>query len=403
MLNRYSQATSSYDATIPLLMISLWLSHTASAAQTGSTRTDDIAVETAARYGPQDYRLAEQFLGLGIQQYQRGELDAAADSLSQALHIGRIHQGLHHQNHLPIIDLLIDVHRARGAWPAVEQNFALSRWMAERELTDDDEQLIAVLRRDVSWQLLATRLPTKKPPDVHLQQARDSIDKALRAAARLFGGKDPRQSELLYQAAHVDFAIASYVALTPHETRTSADPFFQDDFYTEEVMRRRKIFFESYNRGRTRLLRAIEIHQQSGDAEQLANAHAYFGDWQLLFGRSRGASESYHNAYQTLAAVDVTKAASYFERPRLLPLFPNPSPFTAASDRRERGGAGARLALIEVNAKGLVRKIEQNQHSTGRALRSYLRASRFRPRLVDGKPVATAGVEFRYSVPTGNE
>lgn len=161
-------------------------------------------------------------------------------------------------------------------------------------------------------------------------------------------------------------------------------------------------WIDAFVSGRKALEEAAEIQQGAGDVPGEAEALMLLGDWHFLYDRRHTAAKHYAAAERLLAASGADPVATALSKPRALPAFAatGPSPvLTSASD--------ARYAVVRfvVDVKSYARKIEivETQPAADKELarraRKLVRASRFRPRIDNGKVVRTTGVEMRYLIP----
>ena len=138
---------------------------------------------------------------------------------------------------------------------------------------------------------------------------------------------------------------------------------------------------------------------------QRAGALAVLGDWELSRRRTEAALEYYREAHAALAAGQTSLAVDFFAAPQLIYFVP---PTTPVDWRGNRGSHawGSMEARFTVSADGTATDIAiVRSEPAGLMDAPYARRlaeARFRPRFVDGEPVATATVsyshEFRYFV-----
>jgi tetratricopeptide (TPR) repeat protein len=112
--------------------------------------------------GPLAFELVEKWVALGYLQRESQDYPAAIDSFESALHIERIHKGLHHPDQIPLIERIIESNRALGAWTEVAQNHKLLQFVNGRGHPGNDPARIALLRKIALWNLEAAELPTHR-------------------------------------------------------------------------------------------------------------------------------------------------------------------------------------------------------------------------------------------------
>ena len=357
--------------------------------------------------GSHAFALAEQWLGLGLVQRSAGDYAGAVDSFSSALHIHRMHLGLHHLNQVPVIDLLIESNRAQRAWPQVDKNFKLLSWVHRREYRDQDEQLVPVLLRHARWHLEAHQLPTRRPPYEHLLAGRDAAEQAHAIVAKVHGDRDLRLVEITYLRAAIAHDIARHMSTWIGDAifgvRPEAIPS-SSMVDSSDLILRQNLIVDSFVTGRVALEDAIEIQRANGDVPGQAYASALLGDWHFLFGRRQTAAKQYADAQRLLGAGSAGTAAALLSRPRALPVFA-----AAADGARKSTTADSKvdyaLARFDVDAKGHARNIEivetrpPDAEDIARRARKHVAATLFRPRIDGGKAVAVKGIEIRYVFP----
>ncbi len=157
--------------------------------------------------------------------------------------------------------------------------------------------------------------------------------------------------------------------------------------------------------GEKSLLRAIELFEKQEDNVDLVEYGENLialGDWYLLSSKRKRAQEVYARAWR--AIVDATGSLERAEimlgvptRLRYVP--PHPSQFENIRWTTEEKVDRYVDAFFTVTAQGTVRDVEVDStnapHRVKREVRRAVGSARYRPRLVNGVPAETAGVQLR--------
>ncbi len=145
----------------------------------------------------------------------------------------------------------------------------------------------------------------------------------------------------------------------------------------------------------------------AADATERGLSLASLGDWATAHEQTEAARGYYTRAYSVLGAAGA-EPERVFGAPRMIDFV---APLDAA-DRDTRGGAyrlGTIVVAFDVSADGRARNVHTAEADpkgvVDAAYEARIRATHFRPRLADGAPVATSGVQFthafRYPAPDG--
>jgi hypothetical protein len=152
---------------------------------------------------------------------------------------------------------------------------------------------------------------------------------------------------------------------------------------------------------RDRLAALLEQNQDADPVER-GLSFALLGDWATVAGDPAAARGYYRQAWDTLAGLPNVDVARHFAKPAMLDFI---APLSSV-DRAERARPYTWAEIVfefDVSADGLpsaVRGITRDE-STATLQSRYgrrLRETHFRPRLVDGAPVATANVRSTHYV-----
>jgi tetratricopeptide (TPR) repeat protein len=150
--------------------------------------------------------------------------------------------------------------------------------------------------------------------------------------------------------------------------------------------------------------RLVALLEQNGSANPVERglSLALLGDWATVTGDTVAARSYYRDAWTALAQSPGVDVAAYFGKPVMVDFIPPLSPVDRAE--RSRPYTWAEIVLdFDVSADGLpadVRVITRDQQLTSLLSRyaRRMRETHFRPRLVDGEPVATTNVRSTHYV-----
>lgn len=385
------------------LLCALTCPLTAATEPTASPDAADLdRIQALAReHGVAAYPLAEAWVALGFRQSEAGRHADAVKSFESALHIERVHRGLHDPAQITLLERMAESNRALGDWPAVAQNYRLMQWINARGRAPGDPERAALVSRLTRWHLEAADLPTGQAPFDHLRAAADLAAEAVTLSERHRGDDAAAVIDALVLRAAAAHRIAHHMStwvgepvkgVRPEAIATAASLDASDYFF------RQNFVISNYAAGREALQRAVELAAASGDPARHARCEQLLGDWHLLFGRKHAAADHYDRAQ----ALSRTAKLDLFARPRRLPNFVEPLARRPAADAGPQAFVRTRF---DIDAQGRARNVEilevtpQGSHVMARQAREQLRGMRFRPRFQDGKAVKSKGVEIRIVFP----
>ena len=373
--------------------------------------------ELQREHGSHGFALAEHWMGLGLAQRNAADHAGAVDSFANALQIQRTHLGLHDPGQIPVIDLLIESHRALGNWEQVDAHFKLLASVHRHELGDEVGRLVAIWLRYARWQREAHQLPTSTPPYEHLLLGGYAAEQAHDIAIEAYGERDPRLLEILYLRAAIAYDVARHMSTgdgkvgTTLEQLITAPGLTTSEFVARQndrAISQRNHIIHNFIDGRVPLEAAVKIHQSTGDVSGEAIAATLPGDWHFLFDRPQTAAKQYSEAQRLFVASSADPAGAFLSKPLALPVFAAAAGNASASFTSDANVDSA-LARFVVDAKGRARNIEivetkpAGSKDIARKARKYVAATLFRARIDNGKAVRTPNVEIRYVFPEPND
>ena len=313
-----------------------------------------IVVESEGENSP---TLIDYYRGLGRTYIKGGQYQQAIVTLEQAQHISQRNLGLFNVEQAALLDDITTAYLGLGN-TADAQRIQVERLdNAIRRFGPADPRVIP-FRYTLARYYEQSRLP---------ESAREQYQEVLSAQESRLGGSD---AELLAP-------LRELVALELQVTQ-GADPQLRE--------------------------RLAAVLQQNADAPAVERGLtlALLGDWATVTGDAAAARDYYRQGWEALRADLQVDAAAYFSKPVMIDFVP---PLSAV-DRNERSKpyTWAELVLeFDVSAEGLpadVRVITRDPQLTTLQSRysRRMRETHFRPRLVDGSPVATTNVRSTHYV-----
>jgi tetratricopeptide (TPR) repeat protein len=399
-------------------------------------RLEDMVKELERENGPYDPQLGEQLRSLGLAYRANGDYAEAGVALSRALHINRINTGLHSLDQLETLKSLIDVYIAGENWDALDQAYQQLLWIHRRNFDAGDEELLQVTDLVGRWKIRAyLEHLLSAPRRVTIAEAEDLYGRSIELLEERYGEDDPRLIDALYGRVLTNYQLLVEVANTPLSAydRTPAfsqpaarlvtqcintprgpvcrtisvpNPTYLDEF--RSAQQEKELDMMKHVSTITRALEQIvEIHEANPDlpVESRAVALVHLGDWHMLKGREGTGIGKYQEAYRLLAAAGGRESLiqELFGAPKTLPSLRLSVP--SVDEQLEAASAQAPYVVVaaEVSDRGRARKIriveESDPGNKGalRAAREKIKGSTFRPRLVDGEPVATEDFRIRVT------
>jgi tetratricopeptide (TPR) repeat protein len=301
--------------------------------------------------------LIEYYRGLGRTYIKGGRYQEAIVSLEQAQHISQRNLGLFNVEQAPLLDDITTAYLGLGDTVEARKTQVERLDNAIRRFGGADPRVIPY-RYTLAKYYEQSRLP---------ESAREQYQEVLKAEENRLGASAAGLLAPLRELVSLDLLVAQGV-----------DPERRD-----------------------RLVRLLE---QNGEASPIDRglSLALLGDWAVVTGDAAAARDYYGQAWRALQANPELDVAAYFSKPVMVDFIPPLSPVDRAE--RSRPYTWTEIALeFDVSAEGLpmdVRVATRDPHTT--ALQSRysrrMRETHFRPRLVDGEPVATTNVRSTHFV-----
>ncbi|MCX7052768.1 MAG: tetratricopeptide repeat protein [Proteobacteria bacterium] len=350
-------------------------------------------IESSGR--PLHDRLARAYAGLASAYHDGNRHDLAVQSFDQAIALKRRHEGLLTAKQVPLVEKYIDSLTELGRYPeALKAQKYLLR-IATRQYGGSSPQLAPTLEEIGRWYTSIG--------------AYDQSRRTLRQAIEIVEAAEGPNSPLL---------VGPLLAIAACNRRQLLDPAAQPLASPDE--QREALFHDPSamlvpvqvspaslaGEGERSLLRAAQIVDQAAAPSPVAvlNVRTQIGDWYQVRNQPDRARSHYQQAWRAAARVtDKLNGKSYteaiFGQPVLLHLF-RPDDWNRYP-KRPPTEVEVRNVVVEYTVSALGR-VEAPQviddsgdkrrgEKTALSLQS---TARYRPRLENGEPVATPGVQF---------
>lgn len=363
------------------------------AAEKAYGRALALIEETNGALSP---RLVAPLRGLAMTYQGVGRNELAVPLLERAVAISRRSNGLFDPGQRELLTPLVDGYVALARWKEADrvQQYALQ--ISEHEYGTNDPRLFPALQQLGRWytntgQRVGARQVWERLRTIMADPAHpDAVGQivALRGIAETY--------RLDFQ-----YGVEPMEAPIPGEATVRRDPLEAD-------AARRSALGPEYvlnSAGQEALERALALaeHLQSSSTLPRAIVLVDLGDWQLVAGRPDRALPYYRRALPLLPAESATAESSESPLSRPAVLLYRAPPASLRLRDQPQALVVEKYAVVEftVTDDGRVRdaKIVEGDATDSQrsALLSAIGHATYRPRFVDGKPVATEKVRFRES------
>lgn len=385
------------------------------------------------QHGAMDPQLGEDLLGLGLLYKNHGLYDKAGKVLNQALQIKRVNDGIQNMDQIPILKALIEVNTAAKNWDELNRNYQLLLWVNQRNLKSGDPAILPVIDMVGRWKLMAyTNGLLSEDPARTLSDIINLYQSTINILEELHGKNDPRLIIPLKGLAIARYQLAVQTRNTPLREFDSAfrrtqlsqqcvpyvDPrgFVQMvcgmvetpnlNYYTSKQVTKDQQVAMQMNSVRSSLTRIVKITSANPKLSpyERANALVDLGDWFFIDNMEDRAMENYKKAYQILKNEKDNKSDldKLFGRPMIIPFATLRNNYHNVKNKQVLTKPYVKLTF-SVTADGKARNIQIVEASDPRnytirnAARENIRSAVFRPRFLNGKPVATKKTELVLS------
>lgn len=306
--------------------------------------------------GPFTLNLVEVLAGLGRLFHNAGQYEQAVSAYQEAIHISRRNEGLYNLGQIDLLDDLTDSYVAMGELPDADREQRYALLSHQKTYGNSDPRVAAGYEKLAEWYQRIEQYPVQR---TYLRQAMQVLETA----------KGPDDAELV----PVLRALA-------------------ESYRLEGV---------KHKEAEHALERAVSIIENRDDIDFAEHSATLIelGDYYIVNDNARKADAFYRMAWEQLSAVPEGREA-VLGRPRQLRYEPPLAPEFAFGTNPMDGPPYVDLRYT-VTDEGRVEDVEVLETNVSgqltREVSQALRASRYRPRYVDGVPASTTGLRLRQT------
>ena len=345
--------------------------------------------------GGYSHEIIKPLLGLGITYSAIGDYQNSADALKRAVDVSRKIDGLFNPAQLELLDPLIASYTALNSYEDAqrEQQYALR--LAETTYGKDDPRIVPALERTAHWLESQGRFTTAR--QIHARaldiERKSGGPNNLGMTGPLRGIARTYRMEFLVGPERADASSADSVTPIGGVPGPTGIPSSANGVSVASVLN---------PDGEVALETALKIFDANPGKAPADRAQTMIelGDWRMTTGNWHEAMSAYRDAWKALREPGAPGTA-ILETP--YPIIYHP-PSIARPPQSDTDKYTQHYAEIEftVTPEGRVRdaKVGANDVSdaSGKQVLSAVRRARYRPRFVNGEPVASIGVRYRETV-----
>ena len=348
--------------------------------------------------------LTDLYMGLGAALVQQQELEAARDAYHQGVTIMRVNSGPNSLEQVNFLFEIADIETRMGnnrEAGDVMQNIYL---ISAKNFGEDDPQMLPVLEQMYAW-YMKTR-PLYSP---YAQYADFANSKYLASRMALLTEREKglahadtaRANRTLGQINFltVKYALGRGISVEPGvvvATGSPQPPYIQEVSVRDHYMAGTEAF--------ERMAASVNLNENATPTER-AEAIAQLGDWYLVFDKFKSAREQYETAWRLLAEADpsLDTARQYMGHPAPVRLMNNFEDFTHFELPEPDNSLGIEVSM-SVTRSGMLRDVqiikvpEDMSPDQVKLLEQQLKASRFRPAVVNGMVEKVDNYQWSYSM-----
>lgn len=309
--------------------------------------------------------------GLGAVYAENGDYDASVQSLRRGIDLSRKLDGLLNPQQLDMVYSLIANYLALGDYESVVREQQMAMQIATSAFGNDISRLVGEVERSANWfESMGLYSTARKLHARTLQIASSSgNDQSLLLVEPLRGIARDHRLEFLYGMEN-PFVDASGASKRSRPNREGESALLQ-------------------------VLKIIEA-QPDNDVEEQAKALMDLGDWHMLAGYAERALEAYREAWAAFDACGASDTGLFDAPAQIYYRQPGGTTPPAFGDRYTGQFVEVEFTVGADGSVDGVRLIESGvPERTSRLLVKAVKGARYRPRFVNGTPVATSGVRQR--------
>jgi tetratricopeptide (TPR) repeat protein len=365
----------------------------------------DTIDRTEAESSAYSVGLAELYLGLAQSLLEREQLEEAKKAFQQGAQIVRINYGLNSPDQTHYLFSIADIESQLGNLNMADKLIENIYSINVSSFGENHPDLLPVLSQMLTW--YEDRHPLLPDRDRYTSMAKiDRIaGKMVWITEQEKGLEHPETAKLYRKIGQLQYFMAEHLSThtTSSETEFNFDMGGTASDLTETAQE--KYIPSHYRRGTDAFNKFAESVGQNPNYSswQRAEALAQLGDWHLAFNKPQSAGYAYQEAFDVLMESQQSEplALEYFDQPTPM-RFLREEVFS--QDDPDDGSETELEVSMTVTRRGTARNLEilnlsENVDKDGvRGIKRKVGNMRFRPRLVEGKPVESDGFIWRYAV-----
>jgi hypothetical protein len=314
---------------------------------------------------------------LGDIQALEGEYVAALDSFGRAIHLERVSAGLVSAEQIEIVYREAEVYRTLGDFETANEREEYAYHVLRKAHDPYSEDMLPGLFHLAKWyenthNIFAARHLYQRATDVMVANGKGLAMEAIPA----WQGVARTYRLERFPPIYIDGTGSG-----GHSSSSSMQPTYGP------------VTINNFPAGERALQTIIQIlRAYDSPTPEIAQAVLDLADWHLLFEKTRDAFPLYQIAYEMMSTVDGFPVVDFFASPKLIH-YPAPNDPSPSEEVPQSPVEGLVKVQFNVTAQGAARRLQTLDSKPPGMMdfrvRKSLRVSRFRPALVDGKPVAT--------------
>lgn len=320
---------------------------------------------------------------LGDIQVQEGEYVAALENYGRAVHLTRVNSGLVSASQLEIVYREAEVYRTLGDFETANEREEYAYHVLQRAYDPYSEEILPGLFHLAEWyekthNIFAARHLYQRATDVMIANGKGQTMESIPA----WEGVARTYRLERFPPIYIDSPQSS-----PYSAETGLETTYGP------------VTINNFPAGERALQTIIQIHRENGSPTPvIAQAILDLADWHLLFEKTRDAYPLYEIAYELMEGVEDFPLEDFFGTPKLIhyPAPVDPSP----PDMPERTAEGLVTVQFNITERGAPRGLTTMESVPEGMMdfrvRKSLRASRFRPAIVDGEPQAISDYSYTH-------
>lgn len=263
----------------------------------------------------------EDLLAIAVAAMENGRLTEARQNISDALQVIKVNHGLLSPEQFPALQLLAAAYLEQLDLGFFDQHLAYFEWLL-RKLSVSDFNAYLVGTEILTSLYLDAAAVAENPNNAHYLVAAKQLNWRAVSAIEFRYGKD-----------NLDLAPWLYNIVLTHYyqselTRRKGMTSYDYKSTTPEIvsgwsLTKNESLEQSYSIGKELLVRIRALYANSAKASPLTDALmlTYLADWELLFDRSHSAFDLYSAAYAKVKVSDIGNATleSLFAQPAIIP------------------------------------------------------------------------------------